>query len=790
MKQLSKAFIAVILAILTAMVLPAQVFADSAEEKYISEVQIGVGKTASEAEKALAGYEILKDGNGNYVDLNKNAGATGTGGKGNRVVYMGIKRTSSTKDAVTDLAVMNMKGGYSVEDYDALMDAYIKEQINPFVDSFLATIAEYRENFNSANEANKQRATYIHDVLNKFLDDDTGKPLGDLLLNQTKYELGDEAYNALPDEKKKEHADIVTILAQANGRAVLALENLLTRAADPNSNTWLDRIVLKTYDDLLFETNLSASKAQKQLDRLYYDDAETILGMWNAFKQSLDHYDEALARLEEAKKKDLSQQEAIINSYDFNTATDAETEAYAKAVAEITANAEAISNAYADVVCKEYLETIEYDGGTLLDYFTMPSSEIEEDITVLYPLVDALTAGQRAGLEFTTLQELVIIGSTNEIGYKNNAYDDFKELSVYDGVDRGIYEKGGVGLTSDAYRQNAAKVAAENNGNGLSLWTYASIGLTSASILALGVTIGVKVVTSNAIKSYNALVASLKSNLSSIENKMRGMTTMIESTYHLGGNPQPFYNRLSVLSQEYLEAEQSLKAAENPQYLSRLEARSAMCNKLMVGFGIAMIILIGITTYLTYQDMVDRYKVNFTPIPRYMVDEKDIIAYNDNGDKIVLKNQAAYYKAVFCNRKAGDEMYKNLGNIADLNGDVGSQWLALYAARNEAERPILADSLRFTNSEEIPAGYKTGIHSFGTDAAENLNNTLYVWNSAAPKVFVYFKTEAAKASTTGSTFTSGTVALSGAAGLAVGALATALGMKTAGKRKKNKAAQA
>ena len=193
------------------------------------------------------------------------------------------------------------------------------------------------------------------------------------------------------------------------------------------------------------------------------------------------------------------------------------------------------------------------------------------------------------------------------------------------------------------------------------------------------------------------------------------------------------------------------------------------------------------TAYLTYQDMANRYKVDFTPIPRYMVDEKDITGYNVKGEKIVLKNQAAYYKAALCNRTGGD-YYGTVGNMGDLNGYVGKQWLALYAARNEAEAPILADSFKVTGSAEIPAGYESGIHSFGTDAAENLNNTLYVWNSSAPKVYVYFKiAQGSPASTAGSSFTAGTVAIAGAAGLAIGALAAALCLKATKKKKETTA---
>ena len=73
---------------------------------------------------------------------------------------------------------------------------------------------------------------------------------------------------------------------------------------------------------------------------------------------------------------------------------------------------------------------------------------------------------------------------------------------------------------------------------------------------------------------------------------------------------------------------------------------------------------------------------------------KDITAFNSRGEKIVIKNQAAYYRAVTCNRNDKDEFYNTLGDIADLNGDVGQQWLAMYCAKNDAEAPILADSLK------------------------------------------------------------------------------------------------
>ena len=123
--------------------------------EYISEVRIGVGKTMEEAEQSLQGYTILKNGDSN-ADLNEKAGG-GMGSQGERVVLLGYKTTTDRSDAVTDLAVMNMKGGYDVKEYEALMEKQMKEQIIPFVESFKAAIEEYRENYDSDIEANNTR---------------------------------------------------------------------------------------------------------------------------------------------------------------------------------------------------------------------------------------------------------------------------------------------------------------------------------------------------------------------------------------------------------------------------------------------------------------------------------------------------------------------------------------------------------------------------------------------------------------------------------------------------------
>ena len=167
MKHLSRAILAVFMAVLMGTLLPVQVFADTPD--YISEVKIFAGDYSSaEAE----GYTLLKDGS-NPVDLNQDAGGS-IGSKGEKAVYLGYKTTKNKNDAITDLALMNMKGGYRTNDYESLMNTQMNAQIIPFVDNFLSAIKEYRANYNSKKALNKKRAQFVHDALNKLTDDDCG----------------------------------------------------------------------------------------------------------------------------------------------------------------------------------------------------------------------------------------------------------------------------------------------------------------------------------------------------------------------------------------------------------------------------------------------------------------------------------------------------------------------------------------------------------------------------------------------------------------------------------------
>ena len=786
MKRFLQVTIALFMAVLMGTLLPLQVFADTPD--YISEVKIGMGrwnssddKKSDAALKSLEGYTILKDDSGNPIDLNRDAEG-GIGSKGEKVVYLGYKTTKNPSEAITDLALMNMKGGYSVKDYETLMENQMKAQIVPLVDRFLAVINEYRENY----EAGVQRAVYINGVLNKFIDDDTGEGLGDLLLNKTVYELAKPQFDALsdkdkeetslydinlqvrdalPEDEKSDHADILTIIAQSNGRATLMLENLLTRAADTNDTTWLERFAELDYDKLIDSTKLSPTDADKQLAKLYDDSANLILDMWNDFQAQLlkyDEYQEFVKSYNDKKLKETEEKSNALEEIAEATTEEEATQALAD-YAEVLTEHNELLRALKAILIHDSLEETEYGDGTLLDFFMQSYEDISDDITVLYPMVAALSKGQKAGLEFVSLEELVMIALSDEDAYSDTTLDELEETSIYSGVDRSIYEKDAVALTSDAIRADFAQQTEEEN-NLLSDWTIAMWAITG--VMAAGAITSASLMIG--FKAYSNWFARTEQNILKTAGSQQVLNEKLDVLYkgrskwvtvydRLGqetGNKQMFYDELFSIRANYMKW-------------------------LTVGFTIAMVIIAGVSVYLTYQDLQEHYDVKFTVIPRYMVDEKDITGYNKKGEKITLKNQSAYYKAVECNRTESDEFYKVLGTRADMNGDVGQQWLALYAVKNEAMEPILASSLKaVAGNTQIPAGYKTGIHMFGTDAAFNLNS-IYDWNSDAPSVFVYFKTDteaASSASTAGSNFTAGNLALSGVVGLGLGAALSAIVM--------------
>ena len=789
MKKITTVITSVILCVTMLILGPAQVAAsaaESAKKTYISEVKVGMGVKSEEAAKELLaeGFTILTDDSGQYADLNKDAGSKSILKKGpnQKIVYLGYKTTEDADDAITDLAVMNMDGGYSFQDYEKLMDTHMDTQIKPFVDRFIATLTEYRENLKKPKDSiNYKRANYYRMLLNLLTDDDTGgKPLGDLLINQTKYEMGDEAYNKLSEEEKKNHCDILTLLMQGNGQAVQLMETELTKSADAADNTWLDRFLATDLEALKVDSktenpHMTPSEINEVLDKKYHDDAKKIRDKWGAFNEILLNYDNAVNNANEAAEADVDSKEITLT----DKSTDKEIEEAASNLIDVQAAQVKGGMAAEDIVAHDYLEATEYGDGTLLEFFERDQSEFfdEDTIRELYPIVEALSGGQIAGLDFLSIKDMILMAVTDENGFKAVNVDDLASASIFQDVNREIYERGGVALTNDALRQKSSAKDAVTTFQlstlGVVLWSCTAAAGIAAAGSALGMTLKPDIlkqadILQKTVDSYGPITKSnMYGDLSTPLAQRRAMNRLI----FLKNKP------------EYIEASK------------QFATRSTVCKYLTAGFSIAAALLAGYSIYTTISEMMEYYKVDFSPIPKYIVDEADITAKNEMGETIMIQNQTAYYKVVSCNRKQGssDVEKKNfeiLKDRNDLNGDVGKQWLSLYSVKYENGAPILADSLKVQWGTNSPDDNTTGIHRFGETAAFNLTSLFYCYNDPNNGTFVYYKHDNASVkemTAAGSVFSGSSIALGGVIGLIVGCAVTAIIMTVAGKKKKKTA---
>lgn len=464
------AAVSIFLALLMTLLLPLQRIA-AAEEKqtlYVSEVRLGYGKTAEEAAKSLEGYTILKNGD-KYADLNEGSGKS-------TVVLLGYKTTTEKGKAITDIAAMNMKGGYSFTEYKMLMDQYRDSQITPFLNRFMSTVQEYRDNYNGTNKNNKAKAEYVHNMLNLFTDDDTGMAMGDLLLKQTAEEYGLDKYEKLTNDEKKKYGSLTTILMQGETSTVFMIEQLVTMAADTNDTTWLQRLENVTADSLLKEymkDGTGETDAKAAMAREYEDTARLFAEKWSYFRNSLIEYADALKAedggvefdpenlpVPEEEEEDAETEKSAGEELDSLTGEEA-----IQGVVEITeAQKETAEAADKIKISASYndLKSIKYGSGTMYDYFTQTEEEIKKDnYFALYPLVSVLTKGQIAGADFMNLNQLVQYGIAIENSYEEMTKDvgeyikNASSVSVFEGVNRELYDDG-TALTDAEMREKAA----------------------------------------------------------------------------------------------------------------------------------------------------------------------------------------------------------------------------------------------------------------------------------------------------------------------------------------------
>ena len=129
-------FLKVSIALLLVIVFSAtSVSAVSKRVRYVSDVIVAFGDSYDDAVKWLK-----NNGWNNYAqaDLNKNSSSVFDK---DRAVVLGYKTTYNVNEAITDLALMNMEGGYSYTSYDSLMSKK-RDEIKLFALDFSKALDE------------------------------------------------------------------------------------------------------------------------------------------------------------------------------------------------------------------------------------------------------------------------------------------------------------------------------------------------------------------------------------------------------------------------------------------------------------------------------------------------------------------------------------------------------------------------------------------------------------------------------------------------------------------------
>ena len=632
--------------------------------KYVSEVFVAYGKDADEAKKTLndKGFTPV-EGN-----LNEN---------GDTYVMMGYKTTDEIRDSITDIAVMNMDGNFNTTEYKEVLRQR-KTQVAELLTDFMATIREYRANL----KAGKAKATAVHNLLNKYTDDDTGMKLGNLFNSET---LQDKVgiTKSITDENKNKLPDLLTILMQGNSSYILTIENMLSLAADTNDNTWIDRFAEKDFDDMLDELEDSRpdlntpSKRAQYLDAEYGDIATDLSSSVPTLRSEFLDYEATGISVTDATEADIK---AAFG--DSDTADEEQKTEILKNMID-----------WEDTgILYEALKNYEggnFDKGDLLDFFMEDVDE--DDVERYYPMAAAFTEGQRGGMDFVSLKDMIRYAFLDydswkaDIEKKAKFPDDFKS-SIYTGINREMFKTDG----SIAKTGAAAREENISSSETASAWEeskstiYTMLFFTGFSGFMYGLAkIGEKV-NEDFLLDYLGDVLDPQSGAGDF-----GKNSATEELEQAIVN-----RRIGPISGEY-----------------------QLFSYGVTFFKFATIFLAVATAAYTIYTLAQKDEVKLKPIPKYFVDNYT----SEAGESYQLN-----YQAVECNRADYNGNKNQTGSSADLNADEGKQWLALYVSKNSMAGMPIEPDFKITESLSAPNGMSGTVHLLGEKGAENLSNADYM----------------------------------------------------------------
>ena len=673
--------------------------AENNEEEYLSDLRIIYADDYSEALEILAdcdleGYKLLN------ANLNDNTGKKG--------VWLAYKATTDIEDAITDLSIMQMNGGYKEGNYQEMIKQSYAEYVA--MGENYETAIEY---FANAYNAGSYFAEIAYRQLNFYnvvtegieeIPDFEGELLGDIFVD------GIEA------------TDLATMFMEGNSYALDNIRSLIAMGVSYNE------------DGLTYLEKVGIEAARMNADSTVYDN-EDYKELASIIAPTLTTFRDMF--------KELAAHESDLN-YEDDEFTDLEIQ-----YMECMAMANMMKNV-------QYL-----DGKTFYD-FCLSYDIGKTDLAKLYPLVAALNDGQIAMTKVAHFYDVVrysIAMESNEVIEEELAKLEEKyskyPFNVYSGVDRTIY-RDTFALTSEAYRADAYTESGLSSVIMGAPYSFDSM-MTAVGIVGLAtLTVGGIFHLDNflsaklAVKKYNEMIVEYNNTWiitqDIVIDGQSSNAAAIMDSFFLGGDPildtvpdevfnnwnygqqydfylanldpsnpahAPVVEQMNIIKASLDEARQHspglktfLDKAE--QATQRYAGNMNMIYGLYIAGGILSIISainIGISVYNYYHPTYD-------DIPTALVDLIDTV----DGDRYIK------YDVVYEAEAQKDGNYA----AGDLNAFEASRWNALYYTKSyEAGKPLLAGEFVVSNSTNAPAKNYAPVHRFGEVVSFNLNKYNY-----------------------------------------------------------------
>ena len=702
MKKIFKCLISIILVLsLMLSTMTAISAASEIEEEYLSDMRLVYADTYEEAklvltDSKLEGYKILNN------NLNANSGKKG--------VWLAYKTTTDVNDAITDVAVIQMGGGYRVGNYQEMIKNS-REEYEAMGQTYLDAIDYFAEAYDAGNflaEA-AYRQLNFYAGLDKYKETKLGDLFIDGVLKKT---------------------DLATLFFEGNVKVTNNIRSLLAMGVSYNADGkhYLEKVA-DSAKKMNADPTVFTNKNYKELAAIIATSIPVFKNMLvelSAYEDELNYEDDVVTELE-------------IKYAEYKSVADR-------------------------------MRNVSYLGGKTLYEFCL-EYDSSTDHSNIYPLVDALNDGQKAMTNVLHYYDVVrysmsdspeelIDSKISELEKKYTA----SSVDVFLGVDRTIYT-GSFALTSKAFRADAytgsSSLADALFGRGALTATILelSAGALGVGLWAWAIVRSIKGTGSVEKAAYaaarcsdetvrlgrEAAEALMENDVNYLNNlnevraylfKMRPEGSLPAELADDAWNSMNFADKLETLmgqtehiarSTTNLELLRDIGNQYHEEYSKAYDnvlkdACKVAARNAKIFTGVLYLAGAASLTYSAvslYKQIHDHYHPKYDEIPMAMVD----LVKTVDGDRYIKYD-------VVLDMNLKDGAY----HAADLNAFEGERWNAVYYTKSsEAGKPLLAD-FEISNSDyNADEGY-IPVHRFGEVVCYDLNK--YNFSSKSDAIFM------------------------------------------------------